>query len=207
MNTQRLSAGLTSQRRKCLLGNTNATRVRILRSGICHVAISSVLFLLQPNLRSQSFKPESYQANSKTAGIQEAIDAAAKAGGGTVQISAGTFTLHAAEGHPAILLRSRVNLVGAGPGRTILKLGPSPKTYQAVMMNQSYGNPDAAEPDHDISLQGFTIDVAASDQVLRETKLISDTPVGGEQEVILESMEGVHIDSVLRVDAGQNEEI
>jgi hypothetical protein len=190
-----------------MFGGAPATHIRLPHLGIGYLAVIGALFVLEPSLRGQTFKPESYRANSKTAGIQEAIDAAAKAGGGTVQISAGTFTLHAAEGHPAILLRSRVNLVGAGPGRTILKLGPSPKTYQAVMMNQSYGNPDAAEPDHDITLQGFTIDVAASDQALRETKLISDIPAGGEQEVILESMEGIHIDSVLRVDSGPNEEI
>src|SRR6267378_6234352 len=207
MNTQRLSAGLTSQRRKCLLGNTNATRVRILRSGICHVAISSVLFLLQPNLRSQSFKPESYQANSKTAGIQEAIDAAAKAGGGTVQIPAGTFILHALARHPAILVRSRVTLSGAGPEKSILRLEPNARVYPAVMANEHYANPDAAEADLDITLQGLTLDAAASDQVVRETRLARAIQVAGEQEIVLQSMEGVALDSLLRVDPGPNEEM
>ena len=207
MNTQRLSAGLTSQRRKCLLGNTNATRVRILRSGICHVAISSVLFLLQPNLRSQSFKPESYQANSKTAGIQEAIDAAAKAGVGTVQIPSGTFTLRATPGHPAILLRSRVTLSGAGPEKSILRLEPNARVYPAVMANEHYANPDAAEADLDITLQGLTLDAAASDQVVRETRLARAIQVAGEQEIVLQSMEGVALDSLLRVDPGPNEEM
>jgi len=166
-----------------------------------------VLFLLQPSLRGQTFKPESYKENSKTAGIQEAIDAAAKGGGGTVQIPAGTFILHAAPGHPAILLRSRVTLAGAGPEKTILKLEANPKVYPSVMANQNYANPDAAEADHDITLQGFTIDVAASDQVVRETKLARAVPVAGEQEIALQSTEGIALDSVLRVDPGPNEEI
>jgi parallel beta helix pectate lyase-like protein len=171
------------------------------------VAFFGVLFLFQPGLRGQTFKPESYKENSKTAGIQEAIDAAGKAGGGTVQIPAGTFILHAAPGHPPILLRSRVTLAGAGPEKTILKLEANPKVYPSVMANQNWANPDAAEADHDITLQGFTIDVAASDQVLRETKLTRAVPVAGEQETALESGEGVALDSVLRVDPGPNEEI
>jgi parallel beta-helix repeat protein len=177
------------------------------RLGISLLVFFGVLFLCQPSVGGQTFKAESNKENSKTAGIQEAIDAAAKAGGGTVQIPAGTFTLHAAAGHPAILLRSRVTLAGAGPEKTILKLEANPKVYPSVMANQNYANPDAAEADHDITLQGFTIDVAAADQVLRETKLARAIPVAGEQEAVLESMEGVHIDSVLRVDPGPNEEI
>jgi hypothetical protein len=105
------------------------------------------------------------------------------------------------------LLRSRVTFAGAGPEKTILKLEANPKTFQAVMMNQNYANPDSGEADHDITLQDFTIDVAASDQVLRETELTRDIPVAGEQEVILRSVEGVHIGSLLRMDTGPNEEI
>jgi putative cofactor-binding repeat protein len=190
-----------------MLGNTNAIRIRFPRSGICHVALFSALFLLQPSLRDQTFKPESYQANSKTAGIQEAIDAAGKAGGGTVQIPAGTFILHVVAGHPAILLRSRVNLVGAGPANTILKLEPNAKVSPSVMANQNYANPDAAEPDHDITLQGFTLDAAASDQVVRETQLARAIPMAGQQELLLQSMEGVAVDSLLHVEPGPNEEI
>jgi parallel beta-helix repeat protein len=190
-----------------MLGNINPTRILFPRSGICHVAIFSALFLLQPSLRGQTFKPENYQANSKTAGIQEAIDAAGKAGSGTVQIPAGTFILHAVAGHPAILLRSRVTLAGAGPEKTILKLEPNAKVYPSVMANQNYANPDAAEPDHDITLQGFTLDAAASAQVVRETQLARAIPVAGEQEVVLQAMEGVALDSVLRVNPGPNEEI
>jgi parallel beta-helix repeat protein len=190
-----------------MLKITNATGSRSGQLRIPHFAIFGALFLFQPSLRGQTFKPENYQANSKTAGIQEAIDAAAKAGGGTVQVPSGTLTLHAAPGHPAILLRSRVTLAGAGPEKTILKLEANPKVYPAVMANENYANPDAVEADHDITLQGFTIDVAASDQVVRETKLTRAIPVAGEQEIALESVEGVALDSLLRIDPGPNEEI
>ena len=188
-------------------GKTDSTRTRFRHLGLCYLALLSASCIMQPDVQGQTFKPASYQANSKTAGIQEAIDAAAKAGGGTVKIPSGTFTLHASAGHPAILLRSRVTIAGAGPEKTILKLEANPKVYPAVMANQNYANPDAAEPDHDITLQGFTVDVAASDQVVRETRLARAIPVAGEQEVVLESTEGVHIDSVLRVDPGPDEEI
>ena len=171
------------------------------------VALFGVLFLFQPGLRGQTFKAECYKENSKTAGIQEAIDAAAKGGGGTVQIPAGTFILHAVAGHPAILLRSRVTLAGAGPEKTILKLEANPKVSPAVMANQNYANPDAAEADHDITLQDFAIDVAASDQVLRETQLAHAVQETGEQDILLQSMEGVALGSLLRVDPGPNEEI
>jgi len=190
-----------------MLRITDATRNRFLRSGICHAAIFCGLSVVQPSLRGQTFKPESYRANSKTAGIQEAIDAAAKAGVGTVQIPSGTFTLRATPGHPAILLRSRVTLAGAGPEKTILKLEPNAKAYPSVMVNQNYANPDAAEPDHDITLRGFTLDASASDQVVRETQLARAIPVAGEQEIALESAEGVGPGSVLRIDPGPNEEI
>jgi parallel beta-helix repeat protein len=190
-----------------MLGNINVTRRRILRFRICHVAVFSILFLIAPSMRGQTFKPESYQTNSKTAGIQEAIDAAAKAGGGRVQIPAGTFMLHAVAGKPAILLKSRVTVAGAGPEKTILKLEPNSKVYPSALTNQNYANPDAAEPDHDITLQGFAIDAAASDQVVRETQLARAVPLAGEQEIVLQSKEGLALDSLLRVDPGPNEEI
>jgi len=198
---------MISEGTKSMFGITNAAHARSRHRGMGLLAFFGALFLFQPGLRGQTFKPESYQANSKTAGIQEAIDAAAKAGGGTVQIASGTFTLHAAPGHPAILLRSRVTLAGAGQEKTILKLEANPKVYPSVMANENYANPDAAEADHDITLQGFTIDVAASDQVVRETKLTRAVPVAGEQEIALESGESVGLDSVLRIDPGPNEEI
>jgi len=163
--------------------------------------------MTQHRLHGQSFKPESYQASSKTGGIQEAIDAAAEAGGGTVRIPAGFFTLHAAAGRPAILLKSRVTLAGAGPEETILKLEANPKVQPAMMANEHYADPDASEPDHDIVLEGFTIDVAAADQAVRETQLARAIPVAGEQDMALQSAEGVVQDSLLRVDPGPNEEI
>jgi parallel beta-helix repeat protein len=171
------------------------------------LAAAFLVVMLPTSFLAQTFRPSSYQAGSKTAGIQEAIDAAAKAGGGTVQIAGGTFVLHALPGHPAILLRSGVNIIGTGPDSTILKLEANPKVSPAVMTNQSYANPDAGEPDHDITLTGFTIDVAASDQVLRETQLVNTIPLSGLQEIALQAAEGLGVDSMLRVDPGPNEEI
>ena len=173
----------------------------------CIACLGLACVILQGSLLGQTFKSTNYQANSQTAGIQEAIDAAAKAGGGTVQIPAGTFLLHAAPDRPAIVLRSRVNITGAGADRTILKLEANSKTSPAVMANQSFANPDAGEADHDITLQGFTIDAATSDQVRHETKLSGAIPVGGESELAFESREGVAPDSLVRVDPGPNEEI
>src|SRR5216684_692892 len=130
-----VSVNTAPEGRICMFGIADGTHSWFGPVGICHLAFFGALFLFQPSLRGQTFKAESYQANTKTAGIQEAIDAAAKAGG-TVQIPAGTFILHAAPGHPAILLRSRVNLVGAGAGRTILKLEANLKVYPSVLANQ-----------------------------------------------------------------------
>jgi polygalacturonase len=173
----------------------------------CLTVIASLLPPFSVGVRAQVFKSATYQNGSKTGGIQEAIDAAAKAGGGTVQIPAGTVVVHAAPGHPAIVLRSRVNVVGAGPSSTILKLEPNPKTSPALMANQNYDDPDVGESDHDIKLEGFTIDVSAADQVLRETRLTSGIPVSGSQEINLEAPEGLGVDSMIRVDPGPNEEI
>lgn len=176
--------------------------------GVLRVIVFSAVFIvLQPHLQGQTFKSTTYQGKSQTAGIQEAIDAAAKGGGGTVQIPAGSFVLHASPDRPAIVLRSGVSVIGAGADKTILKLEPNSKASPAVMANQGYANPDLAEPDHDITLEGFTIDVAASDQVKSETKLSGNVPLAGERELALESKEGVGIDSLVRVEPGPNEEI
>jgi len=173
----------------------------------CIVLLSAVFMIFTPSLLGQTFKSTTYQTGSQTAGIQEAIDAAAKAGGGTVQIPAGTFVLHAIAGHPAIALRSSVNVVGAGADSTILKLEANSKVSPSVIANQNYNNPDGGAPDHDITLQGFTIDGAASDQVIHETQLTRAIPVAGQQPLVLQSAEGVSLDALIRVDPGPNEEI
>jgi len=173
----------------------------------CVAFLGAMFAIAAPTLLAQTFNPATYKAGSKTAGIQEAIDAAAKAGGGTVQIPAGTYVLQAVSGHPAILLRSRVNLVGAGASSTILKLEPNSKAQPAVLANQNWANPDGAEADHDITLQGFTIDATAADQVVRETQLTTAIPMAGLHEVGLRAAEGVGIDAIVRVDPGPNEEI
>jgi hypothetical protein len=187
--------------------NTVANRTHPYLLIVRRVAFLGVIFAIAvPALLAQTFNPATYKAGSKTAGIQEAIDAAAKAGGGTVQIPAGTYVLQAVSGHPAISLRSRVNLVGAGAASTILKLEPNSKAQPAVLANQNWANPDAVEADHDITLQGFTVDVAAPDQVVRETQLSAALPMSGLHEVGLKAAEGVGIDAIIRVDPGPNEE-
>jgi polygalacturonase len=177
-----------------------------IRRALAGAALAAIFTLGQPVLHGEVFKSATYQAKSQTAGIQEAVDAAAKAGGGTVQIPVGTFVLHAVPGRPAIVLRSRVSLIGAGASQTILKLEPNSKTFPAVLANQNFADPDNSEPDHDITLQGFTIDVAVSDQVLRETQL-REAVAGGEQEIRLQALDSMGAYPVLRVDPGPNEEI
>jgi parallel beta-helix repeat protein len=192
-----------------MIKNTEAKSTHSRFLGFRYIIFLGTIFVTFPlTLSGQTFKSTAYQNGSKTAGIQEAIDAAAKGGGGTVQIPVGTFVVHAAAGQPAIILRSRVNVVGAGPDNTILKLEANSKTFPAVIVNQKYDNPDVGEPDHDITLQGFTVDVALSDQVLRETQLAEAIPAGGEQKVVLQSAEPVGAYPMLRIEPGTpNEEI
>ena len=67
------------------------------------------------------FRPHGAAANGATddtSAIQNAIDAAASAGGGVVALGAGTFLIN---GH--LVMKSNVKLVGVGPG-TIIKAGP-----------------------------------------------------------------------------------
>src|SRR5437763_250083 len=173
----------------------------------CFIVAVALFVISQADVYGQTFKAATFQSGSKTGGIQEAIDSAAKAGGGKVEIPAGTFILHADPARPAIVLRSRVTLLGAGQDKTILKLEANSKAQPAVMANEHYADPDAADPDHDITLNGFTIDVAAADQVLQETQLASGISLAGLQPIVLQSMEGVGVRSVLRVDPGPDEEI
>jgi hypothetical protein len=172
----------------------------------CLLVISAASGMYIPPAKTRTFKV-SNRPGSTTGGIQESIDAAAAAGGGTVEIPAGTFVLRAASGRPALLLKSQVTLLGAGQEKTILKLAGHSNESQAVIANVSYANPDSAKPDHDIVLRNFSIDVNASEQVLRETRLDRSILAPGEQELRLESAEGVVKDSVLVIDPGPKEEV
>lgn len=70
---------------------------------------------------SRTFAPTALYADTgtdSTRAIQEAIDDAASAGGGTVELPAGTFLI---DGH--LVLKSNVRLMGVGKS-TILKAGP-----------------------------------------------------------------------------------
>ncbi|MFL6438651.1 MAG: right-handed parallel beta-helix repeat-containing protein [Terriglobales bacterium] len=168
--------------------------------------VISTIGMYIPPAKTRTFKLPN-QPGSTTGGIQEAIDAAAAAGGGTVEIPAGTFVLHTPSGHPALLLKSQVTLLGSGQEKTILKLAGQSNKSLAFLANASYANPDSAKPDHDIVLRNLSIDVNGSEQVVRETRLDRSIPAAGEQEVKLESSEGVAEDSVLVIDAGPKEEV
>jgi polygalacturonase len=68
------------------------------------------------------FRPHGAAANGATddtSAIQNAIDAAASAGGGVVTLGAGTFLIN---GH--LVMKSNVKLAGVGPA-TVIKAGPS----------------------------------------------------------------------------------
>jgi len=54
--------------------NPSSEHIRFPRLVICQVAIFGALVLFQPVAQGQTFKPAMYQADSKTLGIQEAID-------------------------------------------------------------------------------------------------------------------------------------
>ena len=61
------------------------------------------------------------------AALQKAVDRVAAAGGGTVLIKAGTYTLH-----NSLRLASHVTLRGEGPAKTILKKAPGVKSKLAL---------------------------------------------------------------------------
>ncbi len=87
--------------------------------------------------------------------IQSAIDAAYKAGGGTVYIPDGTYIVSGNEkaAHGAILLKNNVTVEGDGMGQTVIKLmdGWNQK-LTGIMRTQT----DIVN--HDIVLRDLTID-------------------------------------------------
>lgn len=74
------------------------------------------------------------------AAIQQAIDRAARAGGGTVLIRAGTYTLQ-----NSVRLASHITLRGEGAGKTILKKAPGIKSK--LKLDADYGELQATLED------------------------------------------------------------
>ncbi|MGD7708257.1 glycosyl hydrolase family 28-related protein [Microlunatus sp. Y2014] len=90
--------------------------------------------------------------------IQAAIDAAASNGGGTVRLDPGTYDLsiitHGTEreDRTSLRMRSGVRLMGAGQGRTVLRLADSQGNYWAIF------DSDRHAVTTDIGLSDFTLD-------------------------------------------------
>jgi len=90
-----------------------------------------------------------------TAAIQAAIDAAAAAGGGTVEMSAGTYIVSAGEepSDGCLMLKSNVTLSGAGMGETVIKLENGSDTKVTGIVRSAYG-----EETHDFGMNNLTLD-------------------------------------------------
>jgi hypothetical protein len=90
------------------------------------------------------------------AAIQKAIDRVAAAGGGTVLVKAGTYTLA-----NSVRLASHVALKGEGAGRTILKKGPGVKSR--LVLDADYGEFQATVEDASRFAPGMGVTVVDRD--------------------------------------------
>ncbi len=173
-----------------------------------YAAVSIMILFSLPSLRGQVFQAADYNSKtSKTFGIQEAIDAASAAGGGTVEIGPGTFTLDPREKSSAILIRSHVRIVGSGVDTTFLKLKSGSKKPDSLIANANYQNPDFTAPDHEMSIEGLTLDGNTEGQVVAGTVLTSKLSGLGLEMAYLGSVVAIVRYSVLCVDPGPNQEI
>lgn len=181
-----------------------------MRHCVCskYAAVSIIILFSLPSLRGQVFLPSNYNSTtSKTFGIQEAIDAASAAGGGTVEIGPGTFAFNPRRGRSALLIRSHVHIVGSGIDTTSLKLSSGSGSPASLIANANYLNPDFTVPDHDMTIEGLTLDGNAEGQVLADTVLTSKLAGHGMEMAYLESVVAIQPFSILCVDPGPNQEI
>ena len=90
-----------------------------------------------------------------TAAIQAAIDAASAAGGGTVEMSVGTYIVSAGlePSDGCLMLKSNVTLNGAGMGETVIKLQDGSDTKVTGIVRSAYG-----EETHDFGMKNLTLD-------------------------------------------------
>lgn len=90
-----------------------------------------------------------------TAALQAAIDAAAAAGGGTVQIAAGVYRVSGGEeaSDGCLMLPSNVYLQGAGMGETVIKVVDGWDQKITGVIRSAYG-----EETHDFGVSDLTID-------------------------------------------------
>ena len=105
---------------------------------------------------------ETETAKAQTAAIQSALDAVAGHVGGSVVLSAGTFTItgtgKAADG--ALRIGSDTALTGAGMGETILKLADGSTGVTGMIRTDSGRSlPDGSvTTTHDVAISGLTLD-------------------------------------------------
>jgi hypothetical protein len=115
--------------------------------------------------------------------IQNAIDSAA-ATGGTVHLSAGVYHLTIADGIRALMPRARVQLVGAGPHKTILVLQPPREGYKGVFYPAAGFLQD---------LSGFALRDLAVDQNTKAQPIASAEALADRPRTILTVFAGSHI--------------
>lgn len=116
---------------------------------------------LQSDLSDLSFNVKGYGAvgdgvANDTLAIQNAIDAARAAGGGTVWIPTGTFLTN------KLTLYSAVNLIGVGPHASMLKLRPSQNT--ALLTTDGFVTSDSAAGIHSFRIESLSFDGSKADQ-------------------------------------------
>jgi len=113
------------------------------------------------------YTDEYYPATMDSAGIQGAIDAAAAAGGGTVKLTHGVYTINS-----PVELKSKVRIRGEGIGQTVLKRAagfvPGPNKH-------FFGAADASL--RDIEIRELTMDGDRSAQELIDSFLDPDQQI------------------------------
>ncbi|NWC09397.1 right-handed parallel beta-helix repeat-containing protein [Pseudomonas agarici] len=103
----------------------------------------------------QDFGAKGDGITDDTAAIQNAIDAAAAAGGGQVYVPSGTYIVSAGEepSDGCLMLKSNVYLSGDGMGETTVKVADGSDTKITGIIRSAYG-----EETHDFGVSNLTID-------------------------------------------------
>ena len=103
----------------------------------------------------QNFGAKGDGITDDTAAIQNAIDAAAGAGGGQVYMPTGTYIVSGGEepSDGCLMLKTNVYLYGDGMGDTTVKLADGSDTKITGIIRSAYG-----EETHDFGVSNLTID-------------------------------------------------
>ncbi|SEI08626.1 type I secretion C-terminal target domain (VC_A0849 subclass) [Pseudomonas asplenii] len=103
----------------------------------------------------QDFGAKGDGVTDDTAAIQQAIDAAAAAGGGQVYAPSGTYIVSAGEepSDGCLMLKSNVHLYGDGMGETTIKVADGSDTKITGIIRSAYG-----EETHDFGVSQLSID-------------------------------------------------